>query len=108
MISSGNCSYAFIVENSSFNFHGAVDLQDPKFTDRAVSSFPYVLDWFVANQTCMEAQSNLTSYVCQQNTSCIDVDKLLGVQGYRCQCLPGYEGNPYLNPGCTGNTSYLH
>lgn len=100
-VSSGNCSYAFIAKRSSINFIRAVDLQDPGFASK-VDSMPSVLDWFIANATCIEAQKKSSMYACQQNTTCIDLDKDLNVYGYRCKCLKGYEGNPYLKPGCTG------
>ncbi|KNA10615.1 hypothetical protein SOVF_142450 [Spinacia oleracea] len=99
-VSSGNCSYAFIAKRSSINFIRAVDLQDPGFASK-VDSMPSVLDWFIANATCIEAQKKSSMYACQQNTTCIDLDKDLNVYGYRCKCLKGYEGNPYLKPGCT-------
>lgn len=100
-VSSGNCSYAFIAKHSSINFRRAIDLLDPRFAS-GVEVMSAVLDWFIANATCRVAQRNSATYACQQNTSCIDLDKDLNVHGYRCKCLSGYEGNPYLSPGCTG------
>ncbi|XP_010673968.3 wall-associated receptor kinase-like 6 [Beta vulgaris subsp. vulgaris] len=99
-VSSGNCSYAFIAKHSSINFRRAIDLLDPRFAS-GVEVMSAVLDWFIANATCRVAQRNSATYACQQNTSCIDLDKDLNVHGYRCKCLSGYEGNPYLSPGCT-------
>ncbi|KMT14790.1 hypothetical protein BVRB_4g075550 [Beta vulgaris subsp. vulgaris] len=99
-MSSGNCSYAFIAKRSSINFIRAIDVQSPAFASRT-EVMPSVLDWFVANATCRDAQKNSTVYACQQNTTCIDLDQDLDVYGYRCKCAQGYEGNPYLSPGCT-------
>ncbi|KAL2941648.1 Wall-associated receptor kinase-like 2 [Bienertia sinuspersici] len=64
-----------------------------------------VLDWFVGDlnfssntrPTCDEAKKNSSSYACQLNTECVDV----GGGGYHCKCISGFEGNPYLEPGCT-------
>lgn len=102
-ISSGKCSYAYIIEKSSFAFPG---LQNQDNEDSGhMKSVPVVLDWFIPNEMCKDAQKNSTTKstnACQQNTACIDLDQVLGVIGYSCKCLSGYQGNPYLSPGCTG------
>ncbi|XP_021772368.1 wall-associated receptor kinase-like 1 isoform X1 [Chenopodium quinoa] len=91
--SSGNCSYAFILKKSSFNIRGSPDAVSLK-------SVPIVLDWFIPNKLCKDAQKDSATYACQQNTTCIDLDKVLRVVGYHCKCLQGYQGNPYLSRGC--------
>ncbi|XP_021772370.1 wall-associated receptor kinase-like 1 isoform X1 [Chenopodium quinoa] len=94
-VSSGNCSYAYILEKSTFYFLG-LQGQDSGY----LKSVPVVLDWFIPNERCKDAQKNSTTYACQQNTNCIDLGRALNVIGYRCKCLHGYQGNPYLSPGC--------
>uniref|UniRef100_A0A803KX69 EGF-like domain-containing protein n=1 Tax=Chenopodium quinoa TaxID=63459 RepID=A0A803KX69_CHEQI len=93
------CVYAFLAEEDKFVFQGASDLLDPSFANRTTNNVPIVLDWSIGNGTCSQAKQNLTSYACQHYTTCRDSDS--GKGGYRCYCLPGYEGNPYLSPGCT-------
>nr|GMD43340.1 wall-associated receptor kinase 2-like [Ipomoea batatas] len=93
------CGHTFLGEASRFRFLGAADLSDPDFQERVVDSVPLVLDWAIGNLRCEEAQ-NSSGYVCQVNSHCVDSETGLG--GYRCSCDHGYEGNPYLSPGCTG------
>lgn len=86
-----NCSFALLVEESSFNFSTAefIDLQS-KYR------FPAVLDWTVGNQKCPQAEKE-EGYVCGRNSKCEDSD---ANEGYRCKCLQGFEGNPYIPNGC--------
>ncbi|KNA16208.1 hypothetical protein SOVF_091140 [Spinacia oleracea] len=95
------CGYAFFAGNDSFSFHGASDLSGT-VVNRTIQQIPLVLDWSVGvtpgtRLTCDQARRNSTTYICQSNTRCIDSNE----GGYRCRCLSGYEGNPYLEPGCT-------
>lgn len=99
-------SFAFLAEQAKFSFNAA-DLNDPAFLSRTRENVPVVLDWFIGvdlnlNLTCKcnQAKGNLSSYACQSNTNCTDFEAG-NKTGYRCNCLPGFEGNPYLSPGCT-------
>ncbi|CAI9106411.1 OLC1v1005560C1 [Oldenlandia corymbosa var. corymbosa] len=98
--SSGNkfpCSYAFFSFRDSFSFQSVSSkLSDPNFV-QTVASLPLVLDWAIGNLSCLEAQK-ADDYACQANSYCIDAET--GFGGYRCSCKQGYEGYPYLSPGC--------
>nr|GME08860.1 wall-associated receptor kinase 2-like [Ipomoea batatas] len=61
---------------------------------------PYLtqVDRPIGNLSCNEAQ-NRSEYACQANSHCVDSNTRKG--GYLCRCDDGYEGNPYLSPGCT-------
>ncbi|KAL0326109.1 UNVERIFIED_CONTAM: Wall-associated receptor kinase [Sesamum radiatum] len=87
------CGYAFVVEAKAFEFSSSdlEDLQNRK-------TIPVVLDWTVGNITCQEARKDVSSFACRANHSeCIDSSTGLG---YRCNCLTGFQGNPYLVDGC--------
>ncbi|XP_061373357.1 putative wall-associated receptor kinase-like 16 [Gastrolobium bilobum] len=86
------CGYTFLAEDGAYNFSSTDLVNFEKKT------FPVVLDWEVGNQTCQEAQKNVSSYACvSQNSECFNsVDG----PGYLCNCSHGFQGNPYLLNGC--------
>ncbi|CBI18947.3 unnamed protein product, partial [Vitis vinifera] len=85
------CSYAFIAEESAFNFSSKnlTNLQD-------MEKLPRVVDWSIGNETCQVAKTNPSSYACKENSTCSEPS---GRSGYLCKCFDGYHGNPYLD-GC--------
>ncbi|KAG8378205.1 hypothetical protein BUALT_Bualt08G0113600 [Buddleja alternifolia] len=87
------CGYAFVVENEAFAFTSS-DLKD--LMNR--KTVPTVLDWSVGNMTCQEARRNLSTYACRAiHSECSDSSNGIG---YNCNCLTGFQGNPYIVHGC--------
>ncbi|PIN24426.1 Serine/threonine protein kinase [Handroanthus impetiginosus] len=87
------CGHAFVVEAKAFEFSSA----DLKYLQNR-KTVPVILDWSVGNVTCEEARKNLSRYACRaKNSECSDSRNGFG---YRCNCLTGFQGNPYLVNGC--------
>ncbi|KAL6332300.1 hypothetical protein AAG906_004862 [Vitis piasezkii] len=75
------CGYAFIAQT---NFPVSYTItSDAKIAPHS-EVVPAVLEWAVGNISCHEAER-------REDYACL---------GYKCKCLPGYRGNPYLQNGC--------
>ncbi|GAA0155272.1 transmembrane signal receptor [Lithospermum erythrorhizon] len=90
------CSYAFLGDHNRYTFSKS-DLNDQTLVETIKESVPLVLEWTIGNRSCADAQ-NSAENVCQLNSECIDAGN--DVEGYRCKCLKGYQGNPYVSSGC--------
>ncbi|WMV31211.1 hypothetical protein MTR67_024596, partial [Solanum verrucosum] len=93
------CSYAFLGDHEKFTFRGTSDFMDPNFVNRIVNDVPIVIDWAIGTKNCSVVR-NSTTYSCMEHSLCVDSES--GRGGYRCICEEGYDGNPYLSPGCQG------
>ncbi|KAJ9560497.1 hypothetical protein OSB04_005657 [Centaurea solstitialis] len=89
----GKCGYGFIVQKHMYTFN----IQDLSTMSKNMS-FPVVLDWSVGYTKCKEAQMDNQTYVCKENSVCDNGNGSL--YGYRCKCLDGFMGNPYIEDGC--------
>ncbi|KAJ0979498.1 hypothetical protein J5N97_014972 [Dioscorea zingiberensis] len=85
------CSFAFLVDQDQYVFQ-ASDLIS--FFNR--SRVPVVLDWAIGNSTC-DTVAGSPEYACRENSYCVNSTN---GPGYRCSCMDGYQGNPYLAHGC--------
>ncbi|KAK4489275.1 hypothetical protein RD792_005072 [Penstemon davidsonii] len=91
-----SCGYAFLVEENAFQFSG-----ETLNNLRNVEKLPVVVDWVISNGNCEEAKLNSTSYACKSvNSDCYNPMINIHSYGYRCRCMDGYQGNPYLDNGC--------
>ncbi|KAM0884145.1 hypothetical protein ACQ4PT_031186 [Festuca glaucescens] len=92
------CDYAFIVDKGYYKFHKA-DLN----MNGSQTSMPLSLDWAIRDNgslpwTCADAATR-PGYACKSvHSDCVNSNN---GPGYTCNCTKGYEGNAYVDNGCT-------
>ncbi|CAL9148086.1 unnamed protein product [Musa hybrid cultivar] len=90
------CSYAVLLEANQFEFRTSY-ITTNQFLSNS-SKAPLEVDWAIRNETCEEAQRDITSYACiSEHSECLNSSN---GPGYLCNCSSGYQGNPYVARGC--------
>ena len=90
------CGYAFIARADFYVTYNITPSTRDIYPHSMV--VPAVLEWAVGNTSCRDAEK-AGNKVCGGNSSCFDSPE---EKGYKCRCLEGYKGNPYLTNGCLG------
>ncbi|QHO37864.1 Wall-associated receptor kinase-like [Arachis hypogaea] len=94
---SNTCSYAMIVSDAWLHSYG-LGIQKLSNVENMID-VPAVLEWEIRYD--MGINSTLSP-----SRACCDGSSLTSPSntssGFRCRCLDGYDGNPYIRGGCNG------
>ncbi|KAL4575573.1 hypothetical protein LXL04_022421 [Taraxacum kok-saghyz] len=85
------CSYAFFHRGGNFNFSTNYLGGFPN------EKMPMLLEWAIGNLSCETARKEANTFQCKGKSDC---DQSYTGPGYRCLCLEGFKGNPYVADGC--------
>uniref|UniRef100_A0ACD5XH86 Uncharacterized protein n=1 Tax=Avena sativa TaxID=4498 RepID=A0ACD5XH86_AVESA len=103
MVSGINSEEIISIEQTN-NYGNTVSTSDALLEYQFDFSLEYdmVIKWAVVNQTCQTASQKGIMYACRSSDSyCLNVTHGDIFMGYRCKCSSGYQGNPYIDNGCT-------
>ncbi|KAG6512244.1 hypothetical protein ZIOFF_030341 [Zingiber officinale] len=96
-----SCLFSTLVDRYSFN--ASSDLRGCDLYELYQGQFPVAVDWSISNASCEDAKLNPTTYACRsRNSYCNDP-----FPGYSCSCNYAYEGNPYIEDGCSGANIFI-
>ncbi|XP_078149923.1 wall-associated receptor kinase 5-like [Carex rostrata] len=93
------CFYAALMEEDRYKFQ-VEDLSKHDFLDRNPNGVPAVLDWAIRDSgaMCQNGVEQNPNPACRsKNSTCNNTSN---GDGYLCQCIHGFEGNPYIPDGC--------
>ncbi|KAL4575572.1 hypothetical protein LXL04_022420 [Taraxacum kok-saghyz] len=88
------CSYGFFYRGGNFNF------STKYLGDFPNKTMPMLLEWAIGNLPCEIAIKYANTFQCKGKSEC---NQLYTGPGYRCLCLEGFVGNPYVADGCQRN-----
>ncbi|KAL9233165.1 hypothetical protein vseg_008195 [Gypsophila vaccaria] len=86
------CGVGFVVEKEGFEFERENVSRGEGYYGSGSGRVGVVMEWGIGRRNCG------VGVLCGNNSGCLDFED--GRVGYRCGCLQGYFGNPYVPRGC--------